>query len=397
MRVRRRGLCGVVAVAAAVTLAVAVAGEVGTGVTPEGQQTRTSLVTFLGAEEARAAIVDDSMEPYFDKLQVAEMAAKTGSPVPGGSLDEKRAECRRRYQAAALEFSAQEKEALEWYVSRFQPALEKDYPLVAWTPWSFLKVADNIEGGLPHTRGRHVVLAQGLVSELTAARQTTAGAEAGAVLQGIVLVHEKVHVVQRAHPGLFDNLYTEVWGFRRATVIDECPWLVEHQIVNPDATDCGWVFPLTREKGVDYICPRVLLARTEGIPLMPADFREVAIAVEPVDAGFRVRVGTGGRPLVKDARQVREYCDRFPPSTSIYHPAEAAADAFTRIVAYDAFAPKDRLPQDWVQRVEEVYAPLRRWFRENLKQAGPRPAETHSAEAAHAATPPGRDVWPTRC
>jgi hypothetical protein len=235
------------------------------------------------------------------------------------------------------------------------------------------------------------------VSELTAARQTTAGAEAGAVLQGIVLVHEKVHVVQRAHPGLFDNLYTEVWGFRRATVIEECPWLVEHQIVNPDATDYGWVFPLTREKGVDYICPRVLLARTEGIPLMPADFREVAIAVEPVDAGFRVRVGTDGRPLTKDARRVREYCDRFPPSTSIYHPAEAAADAFTRIVAYDAFAPKDRLPQDWVQRVEEVYAPLRRWFRENLKQAGPRPAETHSAEAAHAATPPGRDVWPTRC
>ena len=102
-----------VAVAAAAALAVAVAGEVGTGVTPEGQQTRTSPVTFLGAEEARAAIVDDSMEPYFDKLQVAEMAAKTGSPVPGGSLDEKRAECRRCYQAAALEFSAQEKEALE--------------------------------------------------------------------------------------------------------------------------------------------------------------------------------------------------------------------------------------------------------------------------------------------
>jgi len=375
MGVRWLGLCAAVAVAAPTALAVGVALEAGTGGAPEGQQTPASPLTFLGAEEARAAIVDDSMEPYFSELQVAEMAAKTGSPVPGGSLDEKRAECRRRYQAAVLEFSAQEKEALEWYVSWFQPALEKDYPLVAWTPWSFLKVADNIEGGLPHTRGPHVVLAQGLARALTAARQRTAGAEASVVLLGTVLLHEKLHVVQRASPGLFEDLYADVWGLRRATAIEDCPWLVEHQIVNPDATDCGWVFPVTGEKGVDYIWPRVLLARTEGTPLMPADFREVAIAVEPADAGFRVRVGTDGRPLIKDLRQVREYCDRLPPSASIYHPAETAADVFTQIVAYDAFAPKDGLPRDLVRRMEEVRAPLRRWFRQNLKPAGPPPAD----------------------
>ena len=38
-------------------------------------------VAFLSAEEARAAIVDDSLEPYFDLLQPMEMSAKTGAAI----------------------------------------------------------------------------------------------------------------------------------------------------------------------------------------------------------------------------------------------------------------------------------------------------------------------------
>src|SRR5208282_5837505 len=67
-------------------------------------------VSFADMAAARAAIVDDPA--YFDRMQPMEMEAKTGQPLTAATLDEKRAECRRRYQAAAGEFTDEEKTAI---------------------------------------------------------------------------------------------------------------------------------------------------------------------------------------------------------------------------------------------------------------------------------------------
>lgn len=322
-------------------------------------------VTFLDLQAAKAAIVDDSAEPYFDKLQPLEMAAKTGSPVPGATLDEQRAECRRRYQAAVLEFSQKEKETLTWYVSSFQPILEKEYPLVARTSWSFIKLSDRIEGGLPHTRGPHIILGLRTLVGLSFARERFT--VQGALSNAVVLVHEQLHVVQRAHPDLFAKLYTDQWGFQRAQNIEGCPWLVEHQILDPDAVDCGWVLPVKQEKGMKFIQPLVVLAKTGQTPAMPPDFRTIAVVVDPVEGGFRVRMGEGGEPVHRDLERVPEYVQKVFPAKESFHPAEAAAEIFATIFALDAFVPKGQAPPDATKSLEPVLSPLRQWFRENLK------------------------------
>src|SRR5688500_10380690 len=66
-------------------------------------------VTFLDKAAAAKAVVDDSAEPYFDKLQPAEMSAKTGKPITGDTLDAQRAEARRRYAAGTLDFNEAER------------------------------------------------------------------------------------------------------------------------------------------------------------------------------------------------------------------------------------------------------------------------------------------------
>jgi len=40
-------------------------------------------VAFLTAEQAKTAIIDESVEPYFSLLQTQEMSAKTGSAIDG--------------------------------------------------------------------------------------------------------------------------------------------------------------------------------------------------------------------------------------------------------------------------------------------------------------------------
>ena len=95
-------------------------------------------VSFADLAAGRAAIVDDPA--YFDHLQPMEMEAKTGRPLPAAPLAQQRAECRRRYQAAVREFTRDEKTAIRSLVALLDPAVRKNYPQFADTPWNFLKV-----------------------------------------------------------------------------------------------------------------------------------------------------------------------------------------------------------------------------------------------------------------
>ena len=56
----------------------------------------TVSITFIEVEAGKAAIADNALDSYFGQLQPMEMSAKTGSPITGQTLDEQRAQCRKR-------------------------------------------------------------------------------------------------------------------------------------------------------------------------------------------------------------------------------------------------------------------------------------------------------------
>lgn len=323
-------------------------------------------VTFLSAEAGRKAIVDDAAEPYFSLMMPMEMAAKTGAPMPPGTLDEQRAECRRRYQAGVQVFTDEEQDALRWYATEMSRLLDKDYPLLARVPWSFVKVADSIEGGALWTRGDHIFLAAHMVQGLV--MMQSRGRTQNTLVAGQLLVHEQVHVVQRAHPGIFDGLYTGRWGFVHPDRIGDNAWLDERQILNPDAPDLRWVFPIVDGDRTRYIWPRVVFRETAGPPQFPRDMWPVAVGVEPAGDGFRVITGQDGKPVVEDLASVKEYADALKPSTYTIHPNEASADIFCGLLVFDYFIPHSRLPAAYVAETEKGMAGYRTYFRTQLKE-----------------------------
>ena len=317
-------------------------------------------VSFADLATARAAIVNDAA--YFDRLQPMEMEAKTGRPLDAGTLAEKRAECRRRYQLAVMEFTADEKAALRDAAAEVDAAVRKDYPRFADTPWNFLKVANHLEGGFPHTRGKYIVLAENVCRGIAAQGRAALGRPVGAFE---LLLHEQTHVLQRASPELFDSLYTGQWGFIRAKSIKSCPWIVEHQLVNPDAVDCPWVFPIRRGGKTSYIWPLCALSEGPGPKRMAADFSMLAFYVVPDGESYRVERDEAGHPKYSDLLSVRDYCRVLSPSTNIYHPHEAAADLFAKLVVYDTYRSK-RLGASQRAAEEKTFGPLREWFRKNF-------------------------------
>jgi hypothetical protein len=321
------------------------------------------------------------------------MSAKTGALIAGRTLEEQRAECRRRYRAGAGQFTEPEQAALRALVAKIQPAVHDDYPAFAQTPWSFLKVADRIEGGLPHTRGPHIILSE------RACRGLCSPGPRGSPDRSALatLLHEQMHVFQRAHPQRFDSLYTRQWRFLKADSITGCPWLVEHHLANPDALDCRWVFPIRQPWGTRYIWPLVVFGDGPGagagqnaeetsrpvLKGMPQDFQMLAIEVEKTDGGFRVRQQSDGRPVAEDLLGVRPYREVFSPTTNIYHPHEASADLFAMLVVWDHFVPKGVISEQHRKQFDKLLGPLRTWFRANLGLSGAKPAGTGQPPAIH--------------
>jgi len=319
-------------------------------------------VTFLDIEAGKAAIIDDSLDPYFDQLQPMEMSAKTGSAISGKTLEEQRQQCRRRYQAGVREFSNEEKEAIRLCVEKLYPALKEQYPLFAEMPWSFLKVSGNIEGGLSHTRDKHIVFSERTCKRFATLHQSAP--ERTSLSFGSLLVHEQMHVFQRTHPGLFDALYTKVWGFIKAKEIESCPWLEKHHLVNPDGVDCCWVFPIQQGERTTYIWPLVVFAEGQGLKRMPNDFRMIAVELIKSDGRFRTRVAKDGKPMFRNLLEVPEYRKVFPSTGNIYHPNEACASVFAQIVMTDSFNPTRERPE----KIKREFALLRKWFAENLRE-----------------------------
>ncbi len=315
-----------------------------------------------GLAAAREAIVDDREEPYFSLLRPHDMSAKTGAPIAGATPEARRAACRKRYQDGVAEFTGAEKDFLRAVVERLHPHLSTHYPRLAALPWSFLKVKDHIEGGLPHTRGGHIVLSVQILQNFDRLRRRS---EAMAVQRaGLLFAHEQIHVFQRRNPRHFDPLYTGLWGFKRAPRIEGCPWIDDREVVNPDATDLGWAFPIREAGKVRWIWPRVLFQdaprNPDQILKMPADFLMVGVDLKETKDGFRVKRDAGGTPVHENLLEIGEYVRTFSGSTYIYHPAEAAADLFDTVVAVDDLL-QGRIPDP------PSLAPIRRWFRDNLK------------------------------
>jgi hypothetical protein len=292
-------------------------------------------VSFLDGDAGRDAIADEKIEPYFSLLEPMDMATKTGELLHAKEIAAQREECRERYRAAVRTFTAGEKAALTALVGRIHAAWADEYPLFAETPWSFVKVAPTIEGGMPCTRGRSILLPESAVALVARVSGRSPGSRDAGFAR--LLVHEQAHVVQRLHPEAFAPLYTGSWGFAHADRIEGNEWLEHRKIVNPDGVDLRWVFPEAEAEGTTYLQPFLVLSDGPEPRRMPEDIEELAVSLVREGETFRVKTDAKGMPVVRPLHSVRAYEERFGSISEGFHPNEIFACLFSEMVVRDHF------------------------------------------------------------
>jgi hypothetical protein len=292
-------------------------------------------VSFLSREAAAEALARTPGDTYYGAMGLLEIRARMRSALPGMQLADARLAVRDYDAAAVLAFSGEERTAIAGVIERVQPLLATRAPLYARTPWSFIQLDDRAEGGMPHTRGPHIVLPKSAVAACVQMhREMSAAGKLAVTPRGRgLLLHEQTHVLQRQDPARFEPLFTQVLGFTRMTPAPVNAWLSAHRCVNPDGPDVTWAFPLETIGGRGWLMPDVNMP-DKPVPDMPNDFESVAVEIARTADGWQV-VERDGRPVRHDLDQVRGWHAHFPFPDEDFHPNEIAAVALSHWILRD--------------------------------------------------------------
>ena len=311
---------------------------------------RSSLVMerlqFYKMAEARTQIIDETWEPYItgatDDMLRFSIGLAADDPLPQEPQTRTRF-AQQQYADKVLNFTNAEETLLTGMVQRLQTLTGQAWPSVSRLPWHFVKVDGAFCKGMAHTRGLSIFLSGRYLERM--ATDVNYGLK--------LLLHEKLHVIQRLNQGRFNTLYKE-YGFTAATLLKgELQRLNAAQ--NPDALNVNWAI----QSGELLTLLVTVLARdTEG----KIQFSEEYRALHQQPTGLSTIAGV----LEKDAL-FHQWRESFPFRVGHDHPNEVSAYLSGLLLESDYLKTQNR---EFTPAQAHRLAQTRRAFRRILRLDG---------------------------
>lgn len=319
-------------------------------------ETAVPTVRFASKDAAEKVVTDDSADPYFSRLKPLEIALKTSEGMPKEIKTPIAEIARGRYAKLTREFTGEEENALRFHTAKID-AVCADYPVYLAIPWCFVKVSDKLEGGLPHTRGKFIILGEGFLRTVAAEKE---GMRALQLEQ--VIAHEKVHVHQRLNPGFYDTLYTKVWPWKKAGKLELPASVTDREVHNPDGVLAEWVLPGMADRQETFLLPLILINPDAKRLVMPQAMEMEALLVKKDGSGLAFDPDKNGKPQLEKISESKEFQTAFPTSESRYHPNEVAADVFSTLLLLDHLFPESVRKTPEAAKVAASLDKERAWF-----------------------------------
>lgn len=303
---------------------------------------------ILSVEEARSAIIDESVEPYFSILESLEIAALTNSLTQEAKNEKQLTEIRElvksRFQDWVLPVSKEEASVLNQIAVYIDTLIANDYPIVARQGWKILKVDSQCCGSSAHTRSDVIVLPEKYINQIMQTWRDSQDLKKVLLGRGNILLHEQIHILQRYHPELFRELYRKLWGFVHVNTIQSNPWVERHILHNPDAYDLGYLLnfdPIPDDTTARsfYQLRTLLIPEDKTRPVMGKNFRAIAIETEQTLDGWIYKITESGKPVyISMDDDFKHPLTGVAPQNALTkggdHPHEIFAYSFTAILTH---------------------------------------------------------------
>jgi hypothetical protein len=290
-------------------------------------------IDILAVSDARKAILDETFEPYFSKLQKREIETFIQEKLTTSDINDLRRYARKRFQDAVLPFSETERNALTYIVKEVNVLLlQNNIHLMANHPWRFIKVDSWLCGGFAHTRGSFIIFSQKHLDSLTKIWQKDIDEKDRLELLrefGGLLVHEQMHALQRSFPSKFDQLNTQHWDFQKA-IIESDEYITLNQVSNPDAPSAEWLVPKPQQPS-EFYWVRTLLKEGVDLPQMGKDFMDQVFTVILKEGKYQLKRDYDNKLMINSIDDLTFYRDYYPVTRGIDHPNEISAYMFSKV------------------------------------------------------------------
>ena len=294
----------------------------------ENDTLKIEKVAFLNVDQAAIAILDETYEPYFSKLQIREIFTLTGQLPPSTDIVEARDFAREKFSSAVVPFSFEEKEAILYTISIIKETLLKNnLNIIANHPWKFIKTEDWLCGGFAYTRGDYIILSQRHLAYITSNwSNKMSSSDSLAVIKklGSFLVHEQFHYLKRQYTNIFEGLYVDYWNFKKVNVEADSS-IVINQLTNPDAPKPEWAI---NYEGINYWVRTLIDANAEK-PQMGKDFIDVVFTLEKKNNSFILAKDLSSVLIEQKLSDFTRYTESFPVDQGLDHPNEISSYMFS--------------------------------------------------------------------
>lgn len=197
-----------------------------------------------------------------------------------------------------LFFSSNEKHIIINWISKIRNNYNQ-FSKFNDTKWNFVKLSTNIELSMPFTLQNTIFLTENIFNDLNPI---------------YTLIHEKIHVMQRLYPSIFEFVYTANLGLIPTNIIFIDFWK-DILFPNPD----GLKYEHLYEFNNNYYLPILAWIKNKT--------EQIVILIEKQNNQY---ITTSKYWHLNDFKDI--FFKNYPNNISLYHPNEISAEILTYII-----------------------------------------------------------------
>ena len=158
-----------------------------------------------------------------------------------------------------------------------------------------------------------------------------------------IVLHELFHVLSRQNPALRTNLY-KILGFTRINDIPIPAGLEQHQVLNPDGVENGWLITVTNRGTALPVVPSLYVPANMSPDKLgnPLDYFRLMVVTNVANSWKPVVVS--GQPRMLRIGEVTGYYEQIGSNTDyLIHPDEILAENFVQLINGKTNVPTPRI------------------------------------------------------
>ncbi len=284
---------------------------------PHSGSIKHSLCEYdlLNAEDAKKAVSRDTVDAYFDKVNILEMSIMLQMESPSGERSDVMKKYRELLQNDVEDFSEAEKKLI---ISTFNKALDLCSSIdkgLKLPKIQLIKTKGTYYGaGVYYTRENCIVIPEGQIN-----------AENKSLLR--TLIHEISHIYTRYNPKKKNALYA-LLGYNKLPNLELSDFLKKRVIYNPDGVDLAYSIEVSDSIGRTFKAIPAMYSRFssyKNLPLLKSFIFQL-FEVSEINGKWTVNNNNIGY----SEEQLSGYWDKIGRNTRYtIHPDEIIADNFT--------------------------------------------------------------------